>query len=136
MSFAQTGNVQVKRAYTLRALKKSTRAPTNVSNAKRAVTCSIFLLRIRNHVLPYLVGRTALEKKTKLDYQKDKLSPLMQHSISQSELSTTKAEEANNEPATKRKRYYHKWNNGVTLLLAVSLQHKFTSYSFFKVLYN
>ena len=59
MSFAQTRNVEVKRAYTLRALKESTRAPTNVSNAKRAVTCSKFLLRIRNHVLPYLVGPTA-----------------------------------------------------------------------------
>ena len=63
MSFAQTRNVEVKRAYTLRALKKSTRTPTNVSNAKGAVTCSIFLLRIRNHVLPYLVGPTALEKR-------------------------------------------------------------------------
>ena len=41
-------------------------------------------------------------KKTKLDYQKEKLSPLMQQGISQSKLSTTKAEEANNEPATKK----------------------------------
>ena len=54
---------EVKKAYTLRALKKSTRAPTNVSNAKRAVTCSIFPLRIGNHLLPYLVGTTALEKR-------------------------------------------------------------------------
>ena len=97
-------NVEVKRAYTLRALKKSTRAPTNVSNAKRAVTWSIFLLRIRNHVLPYLVGPTALEKKTKLDYKKEKLSPLMQQCISQSKFSMTKAGEANNElPAKKEK---------------------------------
>ena len=36
-------------------------------------------------------------KKTKLDYQKGKLSPLMQQCISQSKLSTIKAEEANNE---------------------------------------
>ena len=43
-------------------------------------------------------------KKTKLDYQKEKLSPLMQQCISQSKLSTTKAEEANNEPATKREK--------------------------------
>ena len=43
-------------------------------------------------------------KKTKLDYQKEKLSPLMQHCISQSKLSTTKAEEATNEPATKKEK--------------------------------
>ena len=41
-------------------------------------------------------------KKTKLDYQKEKLSPLMQQSIRQSKLSTTKAEEANIEPAPKK----------------------------------
>ena len=63
MSFAQTRIVEVKRAYALRALKKSTRAPANVSNAKRAVTCSKFLLRISNQVLHYLVGPTALEKR-------------------------------------------------------------------------
>ena len=50
-------------AYTLPALKKSTRAPTNVSKEKLAIACSIFLLRIRNHVLPYLVEPTALEKR-------------------------------------------------------------------------
>ena len=49
----------------------------------------------------------------------------MQQFINQSKLSTTKAEEANIEPATK-KRFYHKWNNSVTPLLAVLLQHKFT----------
>ena len=38
----------------------------------------------------------------KLDYQKEKLSRLMQQCISQSKLSTTKAEEAINEPATKK----------------------------------
>ena len=37
--------------------------PTNVSNAKRAATCSIFLSKIRNHVLHYLVGPTALKKR-------------------------------------------------------------------------
>ena len=41
-------------------------------------------------------------KKTKLHYQKEKLSPLMQQCIRQSKLSTTKAEEANNEPAPKK----------------------------------
>ena len=41
-------------------------------------------------------------KKTKLDYQKEKRSPLMQQCISQSEPSTTKADEANNEPAPKK----------------------------------
>ena len=84
-----------KSADTYRALKKSTRTPTNVSNAKLAVRCSIFLLRIRNHVLTYLVGPTALEKKTKSDYQKEKLSPLMRQYIRQAKLSTTYAEEAN-----------------------------------------
>ena len=43
-------------------------------------------------------------RKTKLDYQKEKLSPLMQQCISQSKLSTTKAEEANNEPAPKKEK--------------------------------
>ena len=43
-------------------------------------------------------------KKTMLDYQKEKLSLLMQQCINQSKLSTTKAEEANNEPATKKKK--------------------------------
>ena len=51
-----------KRVY-LRALKKSTRAPTNVSNAMLAVMCSIFFSGIRNHVLPFLVGHAALEKR-------------------------------------------------------------------------
>ena len=41
-------------------------------------------------------------KKTKLDYQKEKLSSLMQQCISQSKHSSTKAEEANNEPAPKK----------------------------------
>ena len=41
-------------------------------------------------------------KKTKLDYQKEKLSPLMQQCIIQSKLSTTKAEEGNSGPATKK----------------------------------
>ena len=41
-------------------------------------------------------------KKKKLDYQKEKLSPLMRQFINQSILSTTKAEEANNEPSPKK----------------------------------
>ena len=41
-------------------------------------------------------------QKTKLDYQKEKLSPLMQQCISQSKFSTTKAEEAKNEPVPKK----------------------------------
>ena len=41
-------------------------------------------------------------KKTKSDYQKEKHSPLMQQCISQSKLSTTKAEEANNELVPKK----------------------------------
>ena len=50
----------------------------------------------------------------------------MQQCISQSKLFTTKAEEANNEPVPKKQRYYHIWNNSVTLLLAVLLQRKLT----------
>ena len=50
----------------------------------------------------------------------------MQQCISQSNLSTTKAEEANNETVPKKQRYYHIWNNSVTLLLVILLQHKFT----------
>ena len=41
-------------------------------------------------------------KKSKLDYQKEKLSPLMRQYIRQSKLSTTKADEANNEPVPKK----------------------------------
>ena len=41
-------------------------------------------------------------KKTKLDYQKEKLAPLMRHYIRQSKLSTTTAEEANSEPVPKK----------------------------------
>ena len=53
-------------------------------------------------MLPHLVGPTVLEKKTKLDYQKEKLTPLTQQCSSQSKLSTTKAEEANNELAPRK----------------------------------
>ena len=41
-------------------------------------------------------------KKTKSDYQKEKLSPLMRQYIHQSKLSTTKAVEANLEPVPKK----------------------------------
>ena len=41
-------------------------------------------------------------KKTKLDYQKEKLSPLMQQCISQSKFSTTIAEKDNNELVPKK----------------------------------
>ena len=43
-------------------------------------------------------------KKTRLDYQKEKLSPLMQQCISQSKLSTTKAGEASDELAPKKEK--------------------------------
>ena len=46
----------------LRSFEESKRAPTNVSIAKLAVACSIFLLRMRNRVLLYLVGPTSLKK--------------------------------------------------------------------------
>ena len=49
-------------------------------------------------MLPYLVGPNALKKKTNLDYQSKKLSPLMRQYIRHSKLSTTKAKDANNEP--------------------------------------
>ena len=50
-----------------------------------------------------LVGWTyCFRKKTDLDYQKEKLSPLMRQYIRQSKLSTAKAEEANNEPVPKK----------------------------------
>ena len=81
---------------------KSTRTPTNMSNGKLAVTRSIFLIRIRNHVLHYLVGATALEKRQNPITKKKKLSPLMQQCINQSKLSTTKAEEVNNESVPKK----------------------------------
>ena len=71
--------------------------------------------KARSHVLniPFkdqkprvtLFGWTyCFRRKTKLDYQKQKLSPLMQQCISQSKLSTTKAEEANNEPSLKKEK--------------------------------
>ena len=65
-------------------------------------------------------------KKTNLDYQKEKLSPLMRKYMRQSKLSMTKAEEANIEPVPKRQRYNLIWNNPVKLILAVLLQHNFT----------
>ena len=52
-----------------------------------------------------LFGSTyCFRKNTKLDYQKEKLSPLMQQCISQSKLSKAKAEEANEEPAPKKEK--------------------------------
>ena len=54
---------------------------------------------------PYVtlfVWTYCFREKTKMDHQKEKLSPLMQQCISQSKLSTTKAEEANIEPAPKK----------------------------------
>ena len=71
-------------------------------------------------------------KKTKPDFQKEKLSPLMRQCISQSILSSTKADAANNELVQKEQRYYQIWNNRVTLLLSVLLQHKITFLSIFQ----
>ena len=65
-------------------------------------------------------------KKTKSDYQKEKLSLLMRQYIRQSKISATKAEEVNIEPVPKNQRYYLIWNNRVTLLFSVFLQRKFT----------
>ena len=65
--------------------------------------CSIFLLRIKNHVLPYLVGPTALEKRQSWKTNRETLAfnvtvhPPMK-------ISMTKAEEANNEPVPKKAR--------------------------------
>ena len=50
-----------------------------------------------------LSGRTyCFTEKTNLDYQKEKLAPLMRHHIRQSKLSTTKGEEGNIEPVPKK----------------------------------
>ena len=75
-------------------------------------------------------------KKTKFDYQKKKLSPLMRQYISQSKLSTTKAEEANIEPVPKKQRYYIFWNNRVTLLLSVYYNVNLLFSSIFKLFPN
>ena len=73
----------------------------NVSNGRVAVTCSILLLGIRNHVFLFLVGPTALEKE-KFGLPKKKLSPLMRKYIRQPKLSTTNAEEVKIEPVPKK----------------------------------
>ena len=70
-------------------------------------------------------GTYCFRKKTKLDYQKEKLSPLMQQCINQNSPRQKQRKLIMN-LLQKKKRYYHKWNNSVTLLLAVLLQHKFT----------
>ena len=80
-----------------------------------------------------LFGLTyCFRKKTKSDYQKEKLSPLMRQYIRQSKFSTTNAEEANIKLVPKKRRYYHIWINRITLLLVVLLQHKFTFLFIFK----
>ena len=50
----------------------------------------------------------------------------MRQYIHQSKLSTTKAVETKIEFVPKRQRYYLIWNNRVTLLLSILIQHKFT----------
>ena len=101
---------------------------------RQCETCS-HVLNIRfNYQKPCvtLFGWTdCFRKKTKLDYQKKKLSPLMRQYISQSKLSTTKAEEAEYEPVPKKHRFYFIWNNRVTLLLVVLLQKKVFFFSLF-----
>ena len=83
-------------------MKKSTKAATNVSNAKLVVTCSIIFLRIKHHVLPYLVGSLLL-KKDKIGLPKGKsFASNSKVHPPQSKLSTTKAEEANNELVPKK----------------------------------
>ena len=76
-------------------------------------------------------------KKTKLDYQKEELSPLMQQCISQSKLSTTKAEEANNELAPKKGKYIT--INGIIVSRSYWLFYhniNLLSSSFFKLFYK
>ena len=80
------------------SVTRSVVSPSKSFNMSVSRPSNIFLLRIRNHVLPYLVGPTAFEKKTKSDYQTEKLSALLRQCISQSKLSTKKAVEANIEP--------------------------------------
>ena len=60
----------------------------------------------------------------------------MRQYICQSKLSTTKAEEANGQLVPKKQRYYLIWNNSVTLLSAVLVQHKFTFFYIFKLFSN
>ena len=71
---------------------------------KQCKTCThvLNILFKDQHPCVTLFGWTyCFRKKTKLGYQKEKLSRLMQQCISQSKLFTTKAEEANNDPAPK-----------------------------------
>ena len=70
----------------------------NAYQCQQCKACSYVLNIPLNDQKPCvtLFGWTyCFRKKTKSDYQKEKLSPLMQQCISQSKLSTTKAEEAN-----------------------------------------
>ena len=83
-------------------------------------------------MLPYLVGPTASEKNKIGLPKKEKISPLMRQHISQSKLSTTKAEEAKNEPVPKKQRHYLIWNNRIALLLFVLLQQNLSFFSFFQ----
>ena len=78
-------------------------------------------------------------KKTRSDYQKEKLSPLMRQYIPQSKLSTTKTDEANINLVQKKQRYYLLWNNRnnrVTLLLSVFCNINLLFSSIFKIFSN
>ena len=77
-------------------------------------------------MLPYLVGPTALEKRQSWITKKWN-SRLHCNSASANQKSPLqKQRKLIMNLLEKRKRYYHKWDNSVTLLLAVLLQHKFT----------
>ena len=85
-------------------MKKSTRAPTNVSNGKLAVTSSLFRLSIRNHALPYSVGPTPLEIRQIWITKKNETlasNALIRKKVRQSKLSLTMAEEANERTSSK-----------------------------------
>ena len=73
-------------------------------------------------------------KKTKLDYEKQKLSPVMRQYIHQSALSFSRQKQRKLiiNFFQKGQRYYLIMNNRVTLLLLVSLEHKCTLLFVFK----
>ena len=116
-------------------MKKSTRAPTYVSNAKLALTCSIFHLTIRKHVLLFVVGPTALEIRQSL-INKKRNSRLWSESASASQNHPRqKQRKLIVNLLRKKQRDYHIWNNRVTILITVLLQHKSNDFFIFQTFF-
>ena len=77
---------------------------TSTYQCKQCKACSHLLnlpFKDQKPCVTLFVWNHCLRKKTKSDYQRQKISPLMRQYICQSKLSTTKAEEANIEPVPK-----------------------------------